>query len=108
MAHRFGIVSSVPKTPIGAWATRGNCLGTDPEALFVQGSAQHQAKRVCAGCPVKLECLAAALDNRIEFGVWGGLTERERRVVLRRRPGVDSWLEVLQQSVTAAQQSNAS
>ena len=43
------------------------------------------------GCPVRTECLADALDNRIEFGVWGGMTERERRALLRRRPNVSSW-----------------
>jgi WhiB family redox-sensing transcriptional regulator len=50
---------------------------------------------VCLGCPVRMECLAEALDNKIEFGVWGGMTERERRALLRRRPDVDSWIELL-------------
>ena len=63
----------------------------DPDALFVQGAAQNRAKAVCLGCPVRTECLADALDNRIEFGVWGGMTERERRALLRRRPNVTSW-----------------
>lgn len=61
------------------------------EDMFVQGAAQHAAKKVCAGCPMKTLCLAEALDNRIEHGVWGGLTERERRVALRKRPNVTSW-----------------
>lgn len=47
------------------------------------------------GCPVRTECLAEALDNRIEFGVWGGMTERERRSLLRRRPDVRSWQNLL-------------
>ena len=47
--------------------------------MFVQGAAQNRVKQICGGCPVKMECLADALDNRIEFGVWGGMTERERR-----------------------------
>jgi WhiB family redox-sensing transcriptional regulator len=47
-------------------------------------------------CPVRTECLADALDNRIEFGVWGGMTERERRALLRRRPGVGSWSRLLE------------
>ena len=42
---------------------------------------------MCFGCAVRTECLADALDNRVEFGVWGGMTERERRALLRRRPG---------------------
>jgi len=73
------------------WAARAACKGTDPDALFVQGAAQNRAKRVCAGCPVRTECLADALDHRMEFGVWGGMTERERRALLRRRPNVASW-----------------
>jgi WhiB family redox-sensing transcriptional regulator len=44
---------------------------------------------------VRTECLADALDNRVEFGVWGGLTERERRALLRRRPNVRSWRSLL-------------
>ena len=73
----------------------GRCAGTDPDALFVQGKAQRAAKAVCKGCPVVAECLADALDNRTEFGVWGGMTERERRALLRRRPDVRSWTELL-------------
>jgi WhiB family redox-sensing transcriptional regulator len=48
------------------------------------------------GRTVRTECLADALDNRIEFGVWGGMTERERRALLRRRPDVTSWRELLE------------
>ncbi|MDA0566519.1 WhiB family transcriptional regulator [Streptomonospora sp. S1-112] len=77
------------------WAARGLCRKTDPDALFVQGAAQNRAKLICRGCPVRTECLADALDNRIEFGVWGGMTERERRALLRRRPDVASWAELL-------------
>ena len=50
---------------------------------------------MCQGCPVRLECLADALDSRTEFGVWGGLTERERRALRRRRPDVASWRDLL-------------
>jgi WhiB family redox-sensing transcriptional regulator len=78
------------------WAARGACRSTDPDALFVQGAEQNRAKLVCQGCPVRTECLADALDNRVEFGVWGGLTERERRALLRRRPNVTSWRSLLQ------------
>ena len=78
------------------WTTRAACRGSDPDALFVQGAAQNRAKAVCFGCPVRAECLADALDNRVEFGVWGGLTERERRALLRRRPNVTSWRRLLQ------------
>jgi WhiB family redox-sensing transcriptional regulator len=83
---------------ISDWAPFGRCAGTDPDALFVQGKAQRAAKAVCKGCPVIAECLADALDNRTEFGVWGGMTERERRALLRRRPDVRSWTELLIQA----------
>ena len=50
---------------------------------------------MCSGCPVRFECLAEALDNRIEWGVWGGMTERERRLLLRQRSDVTSWRSIL-------------
>ncbi|MBA0127413.1 WhiB family transcriptional regulator [Haloechinothrix sp. YIM 98757] len=80
------------------WRIWASCRDSDPDGLFVQGAEQHRAKTVCMGCPVRAECLAEALDNRINFGVWGGMTERERRALLRRRPDVDSWHELLDQA----------
>jgi WhiB family transcriptional regulator, redox-sensing transcriptional regulator len=77
------------------WVAQGACRKGDPDALFVQGAAQNRAKLVCMGCPVRTECLADALDHRVEFGVWGGMTERERRALLRRRPEVESWRALL-------------
>lgn len=77
------------------WATGAACNGTDPDELFVQGAAQNRAKMICMGCDVRTECLADALDNNVEFGVWGGMTERERRALLRRRPDVTSWKRIL-------------
>ena len=78
-----------------AWAALAACRTADPDTLFVQGAAQNRAKAICVGCEVRTECLADALDNRVEFGVWGGMTERERakRIVealrgLRNRVGV--------------------
>ena len=62
----------------------------------MQGAEQNVAKRICRGCPVRYECLADALDNRIEFGVWGGMTERERRALLRRHPQVASWRKMFE------------
>lgn len=82
------------------WTSRAVCATQDPDLLFVTGAAQRQAARMCDGCPVKLECLADALDNQVEFGVWGGLTERQRRAILRRSPAVTSWHEVLMQART--------
>ena len=78
------------------WTTRSACRTNDPDELFVQGAAQNRAKQICLGCPVRAECLADALDNRVEFGVWGGMTERERRALLRRRPDVASWKVLLE------------
>src|SRR5215210_3108057 len=78
------------------WSVRAACRTTDPDALFVQGAAQNRAKALCNGCVVRTECLADALDNQVEFGVWGGMTERERRGLLRRRPTGPSWRRLLQ------------
>src|SRR6476620_2059906 len=77
------------------WRRRARCRTGDPNELFVTGARQRDARTVCRGCPVRTECLAHALDQRIEFGVWGGMTERERRALLRRRPDVRSWAELL-------------
>ena len=65
------------------------------DALFPEAVDQKRARGVCMGCPVRFDCLAEALDNRIEWGVWGGMTERERRQLLRQRPDVRSWRSVL-------------
>ena len=78
------------------WPSRAACRISDPDTLFVQGAAQNRAKAVCLGCSVRTECLADALDNNIEFGVGGGMTERERRALLRRRPNVRSWRRLLE------------
>jgi WhiB family redox-sensing transcriptional regulator len=78
------------------WAPLGRCLRSDPDALFVRGAAQQGAKAICQRCPVIAECLADALDNRMEFGVWGGMTERERRAMLRSHPRVGSWWDLFQ------------
>ena len=72
-----------------------------PDKLFVRGAEQNKAKQVCGACPVRTECLAEALDNQIEWGVWGGMTERERRALLRRRPNA-SWRAVLETRPRAA------
>ena len=78
------------------WASVAACQESRPDELFVRGAEQHRAKQVCLGCSVRTECLAEALDNQIEWGVWGGMTERERRALLRRRPNVQSWRSLLE------------
>ncbi|MEJ3655652.1 WhiB family transcriptional regulator [Actinomycetes bacterium KLBMP 9759] len=77
------------------WRAAARCRATDAEGLFVSGALQRQARQFCRPCHVRTECLAYALDERIEFGVWGGMTERERRALLRRRTEVGSWSELL-------------
>src|SRR2546423_10675926 len=81
---------------VAEWATDAACRNADPDGLFVRGAAQNRAKVICRACPVRVACLADALDNQVEFGVWGGLTERERRALLRRRPNVTSWRRLLE------------
>ena len=80
------------------WTARAACLAVDPDELFVRGAEQNRVKTRCLACEVRTECLADALDNRVEFGVWGGMTERERRALLRRRPDVVSWRALLERA----------
>jgi WhiB family transcriptional regulator, redox-sensing transcriptional regulator len=84
----------VPAVQREDWTMRAKCRGME-DALFPEASDQKRAKLVCSGCPVRFECLAEALDNRIEWGVWGGMTERERRLLLRQRSDVTSWRSIL-------------
>ncbi|MGY1590795.1 WhiB family transcriptional regulator [Geodermatophilus sp. SYSU D00965] len=63
-----------------SWRLDALCAETDPEAFFPEkGGSTREAKRVCASCPVRMECLEFALGNDERFGIWGGLSERERR-----------------------------
>lgn len=77
------------------WVSRALCRDTDPDHLFVRGAAQRKAATICRHCPVRRECAADALDNRVEFGVWGGMTERQRRALLKQHPEVTSWADFL-------------
>ena len=76
-----------------AWVSQARCRQADPDELFVRGAAQRKAAVICRHCPVILECGADALDNRVEFGVWGGMTERQRRALLKQHPEVVSWAD---------------
>ncbi|GAY09971.1 sporulation regulatory protein WhiB [Pseudonocardia sp. N23] len=69
------------------WQERALCAQTDPEAFFPEkGGSTREAKRICSGCEVRAECLEYALAQDERFGIWGGLSERERRR-LRRAAG---------------------
>ena len=66
------------------WQDRALCAQTDPEAFFPEkGGSTREAKRICQGCEVKSECLEYALLKDERFGIWGGLSERERRRLKR-------------------------
>ena len=80
------------------WAVRALCAQEEPDALFVQGATQRQVRVKCMSCDVRLECLADALQCEANFGVWGGLTERERRALLRHFPTMTDWWEWLNES----------
>jgi WhiB family redox-sensing transcriptional regulator len=67
------------------WQERALCAQTDPEAFFPEkGGSTREAKKVCLSCDVRGECLEYALSNDERFGIWGGLSERERRKLKKR------------------------
>lgn len=71
-----------------AWKAKGSCRGLDPMVFYPppdEPALAEPAKEICATCPVRKHCLEFALATREKHGVWGGLTERERRRVLRQR-----------------------
>ena len=68
------------------WQERANCLGVDPDLFFPErGASTREAKGVCRSCEVRVDCLEYALAHGEKFGIWGGLSERERRRVRRQR-----------------------
>ena len=68
------------------WMEKGKCRDLDPTTFFPNdGIGVQVAQRICADCPVKAPCLEYALANRVDHGVWGGTSERERRRILRQR-----------------------
>ncbi|MDN5767038.1 MAG: WhiB family transcriptional regulator [Humibacillus sp.] len=80
------------------WVHRAACVGVSPETFSsedlpasgtVRRSTTAAAKAVCAMCPVSAECLRYALENRVEYGVWGGFTGAERQQIARSARGVD-------------------
>ncbi|MBW3605380.1 MAG: WhiB family transcriptional regulator [Actinobacteria bacterium] len=66
------------------WATEAKCLNADPDVFFPEkGGSTREAKRICAECTVRVECLEYALEHDERFGIWGGMSERERRKLKR-------------------------
>ncbi|MCW3156462.1 WhiB family transcriptional regulator [Micropruina sp. KQZ13P-5] len=85
-----------------SWPMMAKCRGMQDD-LFPDGADQKRVRTICYSCQVRAECLAEALDNRIEWGVWGGMTERERRRLLRQNSNIRSWRRLL---VEAAKKSD--
>ncbi len=78
LAQLFGLPGEA------SWQERALCAQTDPEAFFPEkGGSTREAKKICTGCEVKGECLEYALQHDERFGIWGGLSERERRRLKR-------------------------
>jgi len=74
-----------PESDALAWQAEALCAQTDPEAFFPEkGGSTRDAKKICGGCEVKAQCLDYALENDERFGIWGGLSERERRKLKKR------------------------
>lgn len=72
------------EVPSDQWQDRALCAQTDPEAFFPEkGGSTREAKKICLGCEVRHECLEYALAHDERFGIWGGLSERERRRLKR-------------------------
>src|SRR5437773_1422965 len=71
---------------VRGWQDYANCLGVDPDLFFPErGASTREAKEVCRGCVVREDCLEYALTNGEKFGIWGGMSERERRRLRRAR-----------------------
>ena len=69
-----------------AWMADGNCRLHPPATFFPSdGAGVERARKICRNCPVGIQCLEYALEQRIEHGVWGGCSERERRRILKQR-----------------------
>ena len=68
------------------WKLQGACQGLDADIFFPdRGASTRLAKTVCRRCDVQEECLEYAVNNREKFGIWGGLSERERRAIRKKR-----------------------
>jgi len=99
--RRREAVATGPPLPAGAllppiedvvpWQAYALCAETDPEIFFPEkGASIHDARKICRACGVRRECLEFALRHDERYGVWGGKSERERRVLRRARRSTDS------------------
>ena len=86
--------ADVPGRDERSWRRRAACRGEDPELFFPVGTTGPaalaqiaEAKKICARCPVRRECLEFAVARKQEYGIWGGLTEGERSLLRRRVAG---------------------
>lgn len=80
------LLQALGETEELSWQDQANCMGVDPDLFFPErGASTREAKEVCRGCVVRLDCLEYALDNVEKFGIWGGMSERERRRLRRAR-----------------------
>ena len=79
------------------WMAKARCR-TEPPSLFFpsDGVGVEVARRVCAECPVKVDCLVFALQAKVEFGIWGGTNGKERRAMIRSSPVGTDWREEIQ------------
>lgn len=78
------------------WQERALCAQVDPDAWFPEkGGSTREAKRICQGCDVRAECLEYALANTIRYGIWGGMSERERRKLILSAQHAPTQLELL-------------
>src|ERR671923_144147 len=81
--HEFDVLDMTDTEEL-TWQERALCAQTDPEAFFPEkGGSTREAKKVCRSCEVRAECLEYALEHDERFGIWGGLSERERRRLKR-------------------------
>ena len=86
MDTEYGLAEGPDAGALSDWKSKANCMGVDPDLFFPErGMSTREAKEVCKGCVVREDCLEYALANGEKFGIWGGLSERERRRIRRAR-----------------------
>lgn len=81
--HRY---AEKPEPDHDRWQDRALCKETDPEVFFPEkGGSTREGKKICSGCEVRTDCLEDSLINQDRFGILGGLSERERRKLIKQR-----------------------